>query len=74
MQTVHAAQYQYTNNPVKKQAKTEIDTFPKKNIDGQGAHGKMLYITNCQTNADLNYNEVSLHTNQNGHYQKIYKQ
>ena len=42
--------------------------------DGQEAHEKMLNITNYQRNADQNYNEVSPHTGQNGHHQKIYKQ
>ena len=34
----------------------------------------MLNITNQQRNANQNYNEVSPHTGQNGHHQKIYKQ
>ena len=33
----------------------------------------MLNITNCQRNADQNYNQVSSHTGQNGHHKKIYK-
>ena len=32
------------------------------------------HITNYQRNANQNYNEVSPHTSQNGHHQKIYKQ
>ena len=39
-------------------------------IDSLKAHEKMLNITNYQRNANQNYNEVSLHTSQNGH-QKI---
>ena len=31
-------------------------------------------IINYQGNANQNYNEISLHTAQNGHHQKIYKQ
>ena len=34
----------------------------------------MLNIANYQRNANHNYNEVSLHTGQNGHHQKVYKQ
>ena len=34
----------------------------------------MLNTANYQRNANQNYNEVSLHTSQNGHHQKIYKQ
>ena len=37
-------------------------------------HEKMLNITHYQRNANQNYNEVSPHTSQNGHHQKIYKQ
>ena len=34
-------------------------TFPqRRNIDGQQAHKKMFNITNYQTNANQNYNEV----------------
>ena len=34
---------------------------------------KMLNITNYERNTNLNYNDVSPHTRQNGHYQKVYK-
>ena len=34
----------------------------------------MLNITNYQRNANQNYSEVSPHTGQNGHHQKVYKQ
>ena len=37
---------------------------------GQEAHENMLNITNYQRNVNQNYNEVSPHTGQNGHYQK----
>ena len=40
----------------------------------QQTHERMLNITNHQRNANQNYNEVSPHTSQNGHHQKIYKQ
>ena len=33
----------------------------------------MFNITNYYRNANQNYNEVSSHTGQNGHHQKIYK-
>ena len=39
-------------------------------MDVQGAHERMLNITNYQRNANQNYNEVSPHTGQNGHHQK----
>ena len=34
----------------------------------------MLSITNYQRNANQHYNEISLHSDQNGHHQKLYKQ
>jgi len=34
----------------------------------------MFSITNYQRNSNQDYNEVSLHTGQNGNHQKIYKQ
>ena len=40
--------------------------------DGQKAHEKVLNITNYQRNTNQNYNEVSPHSGQNGHHQKVY--
>ena len=34
----------------------------------------MLNIVHCWRNANQNYNEISPHTGQNGHHQKMYKQ
>ena len=34
----------------------------------------MLNIVHCWRNANQNYNEMSPHTGQNGHHQKMYKQ
>ena len=43
--------------------------------DGQNVHEKMLNVTNYETNANQNCSEVSSHTSQNNHHQKIiYKQ
>ena len=50
-------------------------TFSQRHTDGQKAHEKMINITNYQKKASQNYNEVLLlHTVQNGHHQKVYKQ
>ena len=46
----------------------------RRRTDGQQTHEKMLNSTNYQRNANQNYNEVSPHTGQNGHHQKIYKE
>ena len=45
----------------------------RRNTDDKQTHEKMLNITNYQRNVNHNYNEVSPHTSQNGHYQKAYK-
>ena len=37
-------------------------------------HEKMLNTAHQERNANQNYNEISLHTSQNGHHQKVYKQ
>ena len=49
-------------------------TFSQRHADGQQAHEKMLNITKYQGNANQNHDEISPHTCQNGHHQKIYKQ
>ena len=48
--------------------------FTKEDMQMAKKHEKMLNITHYQRNANQNYNEVSFHTSQNGHYHKIYKQ
>ena len=45
-------------------------TFLQRHTVGQQAHKKMLNIAHYWRNANQNYNEVSPHTNQNGHHQK----
>ena len=63
--------------PNQKMGRRSKQTFlPKKNqIDGKKkAHDKLFNITNYQRNANQNNNEVSPHTSQNGHHQKVYKQ
>ena len=42
----------------------------RRHTDGQKAHEKKLNIANYQRNANENYNEILLHTDQNGHHQK----
>ena len=46
----------------------------RRHSEGQKSHEKMLNITNCQRNANQNFNQVSPHTGQNGYHQKIYRQ
>lgn len=48
--------------------------FPRRHTDRQKTHEKMLSTTNHQGNANQNHNEVSLHTCQNGYYQKDNKE
>ena len=45
-------------------------SLQRRYTDGQEAHEKMFSITSYERNANQNYNEVSLHTGQNGHYLK----
>ena len=64
-----------TNNPIKKMGGRFKQTFlQRRHTDGQKAHEKMLNTASYQRNANQNYNEVSPHTGQNGHHQKLYKQ
>ena len=50
--------------------RSEQTFFPKKTIDGQQLHKKLLNRTNYQENRNQNHNELSPHTCQNGYYQK----
>ena len=64
-----------TKQPNQKMSGRPKQTFlQRRHTDGQKAHEKMLNITDYQRNANQNYNEVSPHTGENGHHQKIYKQ
>ena len=44
----------------------------RRHIDDQQAHEKMLNVAIYQGNANRTYSEVSPHTSQNGHHQKVY--
>ena len=58
-----------TNNP--KSGKRPKQTFLQgRHTDGSQTHENMLNITHYQRNANQNDNEISPHTDQNGHHQK----
>ena len=60
--------------PNPKMGRRPKQTFlQRRYTDYQQTHEKMLNITNDQRNANQIHNEVSPHTSQNGHHQKIYK-
>ena len=66
---------QKSNNPIKQVDRRSKQKFvQRRHIDEQKAHEKMFNITNRQRNTNQNWNEVSPHTSQNGHHQKIYRQ
>ena len=64
---------------IKKKPNPKMGRRPKQTFlhrrytDGQETLEKLLNITNYQRNANQNSNEVSPHTSQKGHHQKIYK-
>ena len=58
---------------LKMDRRAEQTFFQRGNADGQGAHEKMLNITNHQRNANQNHNEISPLTSQNVYHQKDHK-
>ena len=78
LQTFHVAvskKKKKPNNPIKKMGRRPTNIFLQRIHTGrQEAHEKIINITNYQLSANQNYNEISLHTSQNDHHQKLYKQ
>ena len=69
IQTADATQYKNKQSNKKISKGFKIDISPKKTLEGQKAHEKILNITNC-----LKKCKSKPDTSQNGHYQNVYKQ
>ena len=52
----------------------EQTLLPGTHTEGPETYEKMLSITSHQRDANLNHNELPLHTSQNGHHNQINKQ
>ena len=60
-------------NAIKMGRRSKQTFLQRRSVDGQKARVKMPNIANYQRNTNQNYSEVSPHTGQNGHHQKVYK-
>ena len=73
IQAAPTTQCQKNKQPNQKVEKRPKQTFlQRRHTDGSQTHEKMFNIAHYQINANKNYNEISLHTTQNGHHQKVY--
>ena len=62
-----------TNKKLKQKWAEDLKRHFSKRTDYQQSHKKMLNTANDQRNANQNYNEVSTHTGQTSHHQKVCK-
>ena len=74
IQAAHTTQYQKNKQPNKKVGKRSKQTFFKEDIQMGNKHMKRYSTSLIIREMKIRTTEISPHTRQNGHHQKIYKQ
>ena len=62
-----------TNQSNQKMGRPKKTFLQRRHLEGPWEHEKMLNVANYWRNVNQNYREVSPHTGQTGHHQRVYK-